>query len=91
MFAPDRAITREEIAVIFANYAEAAGYTLPVTREASAYGDDNQIGEVYKTAAAAMQQAGIMMGDQNKMFNPKSGATRAEASSMLHRYIEAIK
>ncbi|WP_312637291.1 GLUG motif-containing protein [Oscillibacter sp.] len=87
-FAPDRAIAREEIAVIFANYAKATGYTLPVTRTAATYADASGIGSTYKTAVTAMQQAGIMMGGTNNKFNPKSSATRAEVSSMLHRYIK---
>ena len=87
-FEPDRAVTREEIAVIFANFAKAAGYTLPVTREAAAYADADRIGSTYKTAVTAMQQAGIMMGGSGNKFNPKAGATRAEVSSMLHRYIK---
>jgi len=87
-FAPDRAITREEIAVIFANYAKSTGYKLPVTREATAYADASGIGSVYKTAVTAMQQAGIMMGGTGNKFNPKASATRAEVSSMLHRYIK---
>lgn len=87
-FAPDRAITREEIAVIFANYAKATGYKLPVTREATTYGDASSIGSAYKTAVTAMQQAGIMMGGTGNKFNPKCNATRAEVSSMLHRYIK---
>ena len=87
-FAPDRAITREEIAVIFANYAKATGYKLPVTREAAAYTDVSSIGSTYNTAVTAMQQAGIMMGGTGNKFNPKSNATRAEVSSMLHRYIK---
>ncbi len=87
-FAPDRAITREEIAVIFANYAKATGYKLPVTREATTYADASSIGSAYKAAVAAMQQAGIMMGGTDNRFNPKSNATRAEVSSMLHRYIK---
>ncbi|MEA4969820.1 MAG: X2-like carbohydrate binding domain-containing protein [Candidatus Pelethousia sp.] len=87
-FAPDRAITREEIAVIFANYAKATGYKLPVTREATAYADASSIGSVYKATVTAMQQTGIMMGGTNNRFNPKSNATRAEVSSMLHRYIK---
>ena len=87
-FAADRAITREEIAVIFANYAKATGYKLPVTREATAYADASCIGSACKDAVTAMQQAGIMMGEQNNKFNPKSNATRAEVSSMLHRYIK---
>lgn len=87
-FAPDRAITREEIAVIFANYAKATGYKLPVTREATTYADASSIGSAYKMAVTAMQQAGIMMGGTSNKFHPKASATRAEASSMLHRYIK---
>jgi glucan-binding YG repeat protein len=87
-FAPDRAITREEIAVVFANYAKATSYKLPVTREATAYADASSIGSIYKMAVTAMQQAGIMMGGTDNRFNPKSNATRAEVSSMLHRYIK---
>jgi uncharacterized repeat protein (TIGR02543 family) len=87
-FAPDRAITREEIAIIFANYVKATGYTLPVTREAATYADASFIGSAYKAAVTAMQQAGIMMGGQNNKFNPKASATRAEFSAILHRYIK---
>ncbi|SBW07687.1 Peptidoglycan-binding lysin domain protein (modular protein) [uncultured Eubacteriales bacterium] len=87
-FAPDRAVTREEIAVIFANYAKATGYTLPVTRTAATFADASSIGSAYKTAVMSMQQAGIMMGEANNKFNPKANATRAEVSSMLHRYIK---
>ena len=89
-FAPERAVTREEIAVIFANYAKAAGYKLPVVREKTPYTDDSSIGGVYKDAVTAMQQAGIMMGegDNGNEFNPGSNATRAEVSAMLHRYIK---
>ena len=87
-FAPDRAITREEIAVIFTNYAKATGYTLPITREASVYADASSIGSAYKDAVKAMQQAGIMMGGSDNKFNPKGNATRAEVSSMLGRYIK---
>lgn len=86
-FAPERAVTREEIAVIFKNYAQAAGYKLPSVYEASAYTDDSSINDAYKSSVTAMKQAGIMMGDKENMFNPKSGATRAEVSVMLQRYI----
>ncbi|CFX88076.1 Pectin lyase fold/virulence factor [Syntrophomonas zehnderi OL-4] len=87
-FAPDRAITREEIAVIIANYAKANGYKLPVTRDATAYADASSIGSAYKKPVTAMQQAGIMTGGTDNRFNPKSNASRAEVSSMLYRYIK---
>lgn len=87
-FAPDKAVAREEIALIFANYFKVTGYTMPVTRNAAAYTDASSIGSIYKTAVTVMQQAGIMMGGIDNKFNPKSSATRAEISSMLHRYIK---
>lgn len=87
-FAPDRSVTREEIAVICANYAKAVGYELPVTRQKTVYVDGTDIGYVYNDAVTAMQQAGIMMGDNENKFNPKSSATRAEVSAMLYRYIK---
>ncbi len=87
-FAPDRAVSREEIAVIFANFAKATGYKLPVTRAATAYADASSISNAYKTAITAMQQAGIMMGGTGNKFNPKASATRAEVSTMLSRYIK---
>lgn len=87
-FAPDRAITREELAVIFVNYAKAIGYTLPVTREAVTFADAVYIGNSYSEAVISLQQAGIMMGKKDKKFNPKANATRAEVCAMLYRYIK---
>ena len=68
-FAPDRVITREEIAVIFQNYAKATGYKLPIIHEATAFVDILNIDSYYQTAITAMHQAGIMMGDTNNRFN----------------------
>ena len=87
-FEPERAVIREEIALILQNYAKATGYTLPVTREGAAYADASSIGSAYTDAVKAMQQAGIVMGGNGNKFNPKSSATRAEVSAMLHRYIK---
>ncbi|WP_312279827.1 S-layer homology domain-containing protein [Oscillibacter sp.] len=47
-FAPDRAIIREEIAVILQNHAKATGYTLPVTRNAVTFTDTSNIGSAYQ-------------------------------------------
>lgn len=86
-FAPDRPVTRQEIAVILVNYAKVTGYTLPIIQTASSYEDDSSIGSLYKTAVTAMQDAGIMTGSPDNKFSPKTNATRAEVSSVLYRYI----
>lgn len=88
MFAPERAVTREEIAVILTNYAKTTGYTLPVIRETVTFADSSAISGTYKDAVNSMQQAGIMVGELNNKFNPKASATRAEVATMLHRYIK---
>ncbi len=85
-FAPDKAVTREELAVILQNYAKATGYILPVTREAVTFADNSSISSFAKDAVKAMQQAGIMAGEQNNKFNPKASATRAEVAIALQRY-----
>ncbi len=87
-FAPERAVTREEIALILQNYAKATGYTLPVTREAITFADNSSIASAYASAIRAMQQTGIMVGGNGNKFNPKAGATRAEVAAMLHRYVK---
>ena len=88
-FAPEKAITREEIAVIFANYANVIGDTLPDSRKFETYLDDSLIGNNYRYAIKSMQQAGIMTGSENR-FNPKGNTTQAELSSIIHRYIKFV-
>ena len=87
-FAPERAITREEIAVIFARYAQYTGYRLPILKGAKTYADSKTIGSAYQMAVTAMQEAEIMTGDTAGQFSPKGKATRAEVASMLMRYIK---
>ena len=89
-FAPDKSITREEMAVIFERYAKATGYHIPVNRQANIYADKENIGSEYKEAVTAMQQSGIMMGVEGNRFNPKGTVTRAEVSAMLGRYIKLM-
>jgi len=88
MFDPERYITREEIAIIFANYAKTMGYTLPVIYEATPYADQELIGNSYREAVKVMRQAGIMVGGTDNRFNPKGNVTRAEVSAMIYRYIK---
>lgn len=87
-FAPSKSITREEIALVIENFAKATNNILPITREEIKYADNAKIGEPYKDAVRAVQQAGIMMGFSDSKFDPKANTTRAEVSVMLHRYVK---
>ena len=89
-FAPDSNITREQMAVIMKNYADKMGYSIPKTLEAVTFADHAQISSWAKDAVKAMQQAGVLSGKENNRFDPQGNATRAEAATVLHRFVEVI-
>ena len=89
-FSPDRAITREEMAVIMQRYAEKLGYILPVSREVEIFTDSNKITGSMKDAVRAMQQAGVMGSKGNRLFAPKDTVTRAETAAILRRFVEIV-
>lgn len=89
-FAPDQAVTRQEMAVIMENYAKVTGYTIPKTRAAVTFADSGSIASWAKDAVQSMQMAGIINGKGGNKFDPAAAATRAEACSVLHRYVELV-
>ena len=89
-FAPDSNITREQMAVIMKNYADKMGYSIPKTLEAVTFADNAQISSWAKDAVKAMQQAGVLSGKTDNRFDPQGNATRAEAATVLHRFVEVI-
>ena len=89
-FAPDSNITREQMAVIMKNYADKMGYSIPKTLEAVTFADNAQISSWAKDAVKAMQQAGVLSGKENNRFDPQGNATRAEAATVLQRFVEVI-
>lgn len=89
-FAPDSQISREQMAVIMKNYADKMGYSIPKTLEAVTFADNTKISSWAKEAVKAMQQAGVLSGKSNNQFDPTGNATRAEAATVLHRFVEVM-
>ena len=89
-FSPDTNITREQMAVIMANYAKKLGYDLPVAHDAVTFADNAQISGWAAKEVKAMQQAGIMAGKGGNRFDPKGTATRAEVATVLRRFVEIV-
>lgn len=88
MFHPDDNITREQLAVIFYNYAKYKGYDVSATNDLSGFTD---AGNVADWAIDAMRWAvgsGIIGGHGNGILAPQGDATRAQVAAMLHRFIE---
>lgn len=86
-FAPDAIITRQDMAVMLARYASAMQLEAHTTNAGAAFADAGSISDYARNAAKAMQEAGIISGKPGGIFDPKAGATRAEVSAMLHRFM----
>lgn len=91
IFAPDMMITREQMAVMMLRYAKAKGYKLPETIFGLPFADEANISTWAIEAVKAMQKAGIMQGRTDGTFDPKGNLTRAEAATILRRFVELIE
>lgn len=88
-FAPDKTITREEVATMFAGYRKFTDID-PVGQETAAdaaktFADQDKISSWAKESVQAMQKAGLIQGDANNRFNPQHPITRGEAAMILAR------
>ncbi len=89
-FAPLRNISREELAVMLFRYAQSQGLSANGSDDALAKFSD--AGKVSTWAQGAMRWActrGILGGDDEGHLNPGAPATRAQALTMLLRFMEA--
>lgn len=87
-FAPDSAITREQMAMIMQNYAKAIGFNLPKVHTEINFADNAKISTYAKAAVKQMQMAGVLTGKNDNRFDPQGTATRAEVSAVLKRFVE---
>jgi len=88
-YAPDRPITRQEMAVMLMNYAKFKGYEMPAHREAINFTDTAQIASWANAAVRAMSEAGVLNG-YNNAYNPLNTATRAEVAAMFQNFLRFV-
>jgi|GEM_PF-3738532 len=88
LFAPHRNITREEIAVILFRFA---GYynedTSAPSNALNHFPDRNNVSGFAIEAMRWATHNGIIRGDNSRRLNPRANATRAEAITMIQRFI----
>lgn len=87
-FVPDASITREQMAVIMQNYANAIGFNLPKVHAENSFADSIKISTWAKDVVKSMQMAGVIAGKNGNLFDPQGTATRAEVSAVLKRFVE---
>ena len=89
-FEPDRAVTRQEMAVILANYLQIWGRTLPQVSAPAAFTDRDAVAGWAVDAVEAMRTTGVFQGKDGGRFDPAGTATRAEAAALFQRLGQAL-
>lgn len=89
-FGPNQWISRQDMAVMMANFAKATSYRLYERSAFVLFADEVSISAYAKEAVASIQKSGIMMGKDGLLFDPKGTATRAEAAAIIKNFIELI-
>lgn len=90
IFEPDRAVTRQEMAVILANYLQIWGRTLPQVPAPAAFTDRDAVAGWAVDAVEAMRTTGVFHGKDGGRFDPAGTATRAEAAALFQRLGQAL-
>lgn len=85
IFAPNQAITREEMAVILANYVKMLGNE--VNAQPIGFKDEEKISTWAKESVKVVQSFGLIQGKEDNSFDPKATSTRAEVAIIIQRLL----
>ena len=88
-FAPDKSITREEMAVMLYKYMKVKGITLPATGSSEPFSDSASFSPWAVDAIADMRRLGLISGAGGNRYNPQGTATRAEVAQIFLNYLNA--
>ncbi|WNS46316.1 choice-of-anchor I family protein [Paenibacillus sp. MMS20-IR301] len=84
-FAPDQAVSREELAVLMNNYLSYLKLQPGQQAATSSFADSEEISSWAAAAVANIQQSGLISGKPGNLFDPKGTATRAEVTAVLKK------
>ena len=87
-FGPNDDITREQLATILDRYATFAKIALPEQRGYPGFSDDAKIAAYAKVSVQRLYKSGLINGKPNNLFDPQGNATRAEAATLFHAFLE---
>ncbi|MBQ8524667.1 MAG: S-layer homology domain-containing protein [Clostridia bacterium] len=89
-FAPNDMITREQMCAILVRYCSIFNIELGADGdidEASRFADDELISTYARDYVYTAKNCGLVGGKNGNLFDPKAGATRAEAATIFMRFI----
>lgn len=93
-FAPEEAISREQMTVILFNAAKDKQMDLAIKRDNTTFTDDSDISDYAKEAVRTMYQAGLISGvgaEEGNRFLPQEGAARAEVAALVNKLLNQMK
>jgi len=95
VFEPNRAISREEMAVMLYNYIVSREIEIPKNQEHNTDTTTPFIDQAYISAWAtnavrAIQNAGIITGYPDGNFQPNNQSTRAEVATIFAKYLQVL-
>ena len=91
-FRPDTNLSREEMAACMARYIDAMGLNMPRENDAVyEFTDGDRIAGWAEGYVDVLRTAGIVRGDDNVNYNPKSEITRAEMATLIGNLIRATE
>jgi hypothetical protein len=89
-FGPNDPITREQMCCMIARYCNYLGYELGEINDSKTFLDQGSISSWAVGYVDALQKSGLIEGDDNNMFKPRSLSTRAQAASIACRLLMGI-
>lgn len=92
-FAPEAAVTREQMVTILYRYAGLKGADVTAKADLESFPDHDQVKPYARDAFSWAVGAGIIQGDSNggvTTLSPCNSATRAQVAAVLMRYLEQL-
>ncbi|MET3617715.1 hypothetical protein ABID14_001349 [Peptoniphilus olsenii] len=83
-FAPDKELTREEMAVMMTKFLKVSGKNLNAKGNTNAFKDEDKIQGWAKDSVKEMARLGVVSGMGDGSFAPKSQFTRAQVAQVLY-------
>ncbi len=84
-------ITRQDLAVMAYNAAEAAGVRFDEADGAFMFDDDERISDYARTAVYCLRNEGVVNGVDNRNYAPMDKATRAQAAKIIYMLIGMVE
>lgn len=90
-FSPNAAVTREQLAALFCNFAAQQGVDTTARSDLSSFDDAETVSDWAQDAVSWAHAEGLLAGTSATMLAPQGEATRAQLAAMLVRFSDYLE